>query len=524
MHLEHLACEKNSDMPNCLVTRINHDGWIFGARCLLCDNTANKFWRGTIDRFARTGAGASAYSLRHRLCLHMHLGRRLALFGGVQRPSGALHRRSIMLPGLVACLSSIFLFKRFPSISGRTPFVMLAGALVCAGTFMCTHPTPANIAALHISGLVLSGFFAITLIMAWFDTFARLNPRAIIAVSIAAFACWGILSCPREAASLITSALPLLSVALLPKKPEGDRLQQSMSGRTLREVLSAAVPLRTLLGLSITFFIVRSMAALAPEFERFGATVSPASLIAPLCITAFFIGSALLVKRHLDPSILYKILLAGFAGVVFLLASSIGITSSLVFYSIIVCEVMTWTMLSLWAKKTPVVPHVVFAVGWIAECAGNALGQTVAPLLAAQGGTFFAVAILIILAVGFAFSEGQLVLDMDLEESDACNSPAAADDAGKNVESGAEESDSENKAPSNTTSDDSMGRFAAQYDISSREQDVLALWIAGRGMRYIENELFISESTVKSHLRSIYRKCDVHNRDEIISLYQTNAK
>ncbi|MFR4802223.1 MAG: helix-turn-helix transcriptional regulator [Eggerthellaceae bacterium] len=43
-------------------------------------------------------------------------------------------------------------------------------------------------------------------------------------------------------------------------------------------------------------------------------------------------------------------------------------------------------------------------------------------------------------------------------------------------------------------------------------------------MRYIENELFISESTVKSHLRSIYRKCDVHNRDEIISLYQTNAK
>lgn len=196
--------------------------------------------------------------------------------------------------------------------------------------------------------------------MAWFDTFARLNPRAIIvlagcAVSIAAFACWGILSCPREVASLITSALPLLSVALLPGKSEGD-LQQSMSGRTLREVLSAAVPLRTLLGLSITFFIVRSIAALAPEFEKFSAAVSPISLVVPLCITAFFIGSALLAKRHLDPSILYKILLAGFAGVVFLLASSVGITSSLVFYAIIVCEVMTWTMLSLWAKKTPFCP------------------------------------------------------------------------------------------------------------------------------------------------------------------------
>lgn len=429
-----------------------------------------------------------------------------------------------MLPGLVACLSSIFLFKRFPSISGRTPFVTLAGILVCAGTFACTHPMLAGATALHVGGLVLSGFFAITLIMAWFDTFARLNPRAIIvlagcAVSIAAFACWGILSCPREVASLITSTLPLLSVALLPGKPEGD-LQQRMSGRTLREVLSAAVPLRTLLGLSITFFIVRSIAALAPEFDQFSAAVSPVSLLIPLCITAFFVGSALLIKRHLDPSILYKVLLAGFSGVVFLLASSVGITSSLVFYAIIVCEIMTWTMLSLWAKKTPVLPHVVFAIGWIAECAGNALGQTVTPLLAAQGGAFFALAIvLIILGVGFAFSEGQLVLDVDLEENDALRSIGATDTK-------------ENNSNKTTTADEAseeatnghIEHFAAQYDISPREQDVLTLWIAGRGMRYIENELFISESTVKSHLRSIYRKCNVHNRDEIISLYQRESQ
>lgn len=429
-----------------------------------------------------------------------------------------------MLPGLVACLSSIFLFKRFPSISGRTPFVTLAGILVCAGTFTCTHPMLAGATALHVGGLVLSGFFAITLIMAWFDTFARLNPRAIIvlagcAVGIAAFACWGILSCPREVASLITSTLPLLSVALLPGKPESD-LQQRMSGRTLREVLSAAVPLRTLLGLSITFFIVRSIAALAPEFDQFSAAVSPVSLLIPLCITAFFVGSALLIKRHLDPSILYKVLLAGFSGVVFLLASSVGITSSLVFYAIIVCEIMTWTMLSLWAKKTPVLPHVVFAIGWIAECAGNALGQTVAPLLAAQGGAFFALAIvLIILGVGFAFSEGQLVLDVDLEENDALRSIGATD---------AKENNSNKTTTADEASEEATNghieHFAAQYDISPREQDVLTLWIAGRGMRYIENELFISESTVKSHLRSIYRKCNVHNRDEIISLYQRESQ
>lgn len=421
-----------------------------------------------------------------------------------------------MLPGLVACLGSVFLFKKLPSISGRTPFVIMAGVFVCVGTFMCTHPIPAHTAALRISGLILSGFFAIVLIMAWFDTFARLSPRAIIvlagcAVSIAGFACWGILSCPRETASFATSILPFFSTVLLPTKPRNDP-QRSMSTRTLREVLSAAVPLRTLLGLSITFFIVRSIAALAPEFDRFSAAVSPVSLLIPLCITAFFIGSALLVKRYLDPSILYKILLAGFAGVVFLLASSVGITSSLVFYAIIVCEIMTWTMLSLWAKKTPVVPHIVFAVGWIAECAGNALGQAFAPLLASQGSAFFAFAIvLIILGVGFAFSEGQLVLDVDLEECDGRSRSVAAV---------AEETAPADGTPKESAANGLMARFAAQYGISPREQDVLTLWIAGRGMKYIENELFISESTVKSHLRSIYRKCGTHNRDETISLFE----
>lgn len=50
---------------------------------------------------------------------------------------------------------------------------------------------------------------------------------------------------------------------------------------------------------------------------------------------------------------------------------------------------------------------------------------------------------------------------------------------------------------------------------------MLALWIAGRSLKYIENALFISESTLKTHLRNIYRKCNTHNRDEVISLYES---
>lgn len=55
---------------------------------------------------------------------------------------------------------------------------------------------------------------------------------------------------------------------------------------------------------------------------------------------------------------------------------------------------------------------------------------------------------------------------------------------------------------------------------SPRESEVFRLWVTGHGLKYIQNALFVSESTVKSHLRSIYRKCDTHNRDEIIALFE----
>lgn len=448
-------------------------------------------------------------------------------------PSDVYAAPMSMLPGLVACLSSIVFLRAFPSISGKTPFVVTASVLMAAGTLLYTHPAFAAAEALRLGGLALSGFFAIVVIMSWFDTFADLQPRAIIvttgcALSIAAIACWAILSCPAAIASTASSLLPLLSMILLPKMRDGG--SENDASRTMHEVIAAAIPARTLLGLAVTFFIVRSIATLAPEFEQFNSSVTLISLLVPLSITAFFIGSALLVKKRIDPSIFYKILLSCFAGFVFLLASSTGITAALVFYANLAAEVITWTVLALWAKKTPVKPHLVFAIGWIAECAGNTLGQVVTPLFAAQGHLFFAVAIVaILLAVSFAFSEGHLILEVDFEDEDRAD--AAADKQGSKTDpiAASQKADagqgSKNQEPKARPAmgdelDKRMNAFAASYDISPRERDVLELWIAGRGMKYIENALFISESTVKSHLRSIYRKCDTHNRDETISLYE----
>lgn len=61
-------------------------------------------------------------------------------------------------------------------------------------------------------------------------------------------------------------------------------------------------------------------------------------------------------------------------------------------------------------------------------------------------------------------------------------------------------------------------RLAKDYDLSNREREVLALMLEGRNTPYIEKELCISESTVKTHRRHIYEKLGVHSLQEVLDM------
>ena len=62
-------------------------------------------------------------------------------------------------------------------------------------------------------------------------------------------------------------------------------------------------------------------------------------------------------------------------------------------------------------------------------------------------------------------------------------------------------------------------RFATRHDLSSREREVLRLVLEERTNSEIASELFVSEATVKYHVRNLLRKTGCHNRLEILALY-----
>jgi len=66
-------------------------------------------------------------------------------------------------------------------------------------------------------------------------------------------------------------------------------------------------------------------------------------------------------------------------------------------------------------------------------------------------------------------------------------------------------------------------RVMTPYGFSEREMEVLRLLIEGRTNTEIGDSLCISVNTVKSHVKSIYRKSDVSNRVQLIHKIRESA-
>ncbi len=69
-------------------------------------------------------------------------------------------------------------------------------------------------------------------------------------------------------------------------------------------------------------------------------------------------------------------------------------------------------------------------------------------------------------------------------------------------------------------SESEMERLFGKYNVSARERDVIDLILKGKSNKEIEEALFISIKTVKSHVYSVFRKFGVKNRLELIHLIQ----
>ena len=63
--------------------------------------------------------------------------------------------------------------------------------------------------------------------------------------------------------------------------------------------------------------------------------------------------------------------------------------------------------------------------------------------------------------------------------------------------------------------------FAAQkYDLTPREGEILFYLAKGRNAKYIADQLFVAERTIKTHTYHIYQKMGVHSQQDLINIVE----
>jgi DNA-binding CsgD family transcriptional regulator len=73
-------------------------------------------------------------------------------------------------------------------------------------------------------------------------------------------------------------------------------------------------------------------------------------------------------------------------------------------------------------------------------------------------------------------------------------------------------------------SNESLHETIGRMGLTEREKEIAILLLHGESNKTISNKLHISEDTVKTHVKNIYRKLDVNNRVQLINTLMEKSK
>lgn len=275
---------------------------------------------------------------------------------------------------------------------------------------------------------------------------------------------------------------------------------------------------------SFGFGILQSMLYQQPT-TTIGFTVSVTKLIA---IVLF----ALLLSRSDDPDYptLFKVVMflaaAGFTllltrAVPQFLSSGVMATGFSVLDALIV--LMIANLASISNATTTRIASVVYLINWLGYGLGGLVSLTVPPDTRAAMLIGAGMVLALMMCAIWLFSEERVTAFLwggtrqDDESDETVSAP---------VNSGAAESSAAVDAAFPARSDSpslkpATLRAAEAFGLSTREAEIAELYADGRSSTFVAEQCFLSSNTVSTHLKHIYAKCDVHSRQELITLLKS---
>lgn len=386
------------------------------------------------------------------------------------------------------------------------PACLLYALMLSTGSLMPHLLEGGGISWLVIEGVLIGLPFAF-LLSAWGNAFGSVStkvsvPEVFLGSLFGALVGLLISFVPFTYADLAFRILPFFSAAaLMMSPPSGHALVPVSSGGVDSSSTAAMLSLKIIAGTAL-FGVA---AGLMETFNTSpGMPAMPTYAVAFLLFIAFALGtlSILLSDGFGKGAALNKayrlalfILLSGYllvpapffsdsivSGEAIVLAGYLGLTAVLI------------SLFLVLAKITDTSTSVSFSRGFSALFGGEALGVLIANILnTTQFNLETPYTVVVIAGALVLFSYIFLFTERDFESL----SEIVID---------------------NDSFEDRCKALAEKYSLSNREAEILPYALKGRTSERISKELFISKSTVDTHLKRIYAKTNVHNRQELIDL------
>ena len=464
----------------------------------------------------------------------------------------------------------------FSSRKGATAACICASA----GTLLLTFALSAALWPLQLLSGVLTGIGSSLLIILWGSAYARCSSSSIvlntaIAISVAIFLYAIVLHCvPLPASGAIAACVPMLELPILLKKtPEAlllddeeeicadeaegiDVLQvEGMRGfkrpesGCARFIVRFAAPV-LVFGIALGILRQNSLQGIIAASGVYNQILMVfaagiATVILMLTVVAIAdSGKWTALFRAFVPFIAVTVFFVPLSGTDnWLLADVFLLVGFLCF------EALLWVFFGEVSHRCRLSPVLVFGVGRgvlaSAILLGSFLPITKSEFTAALpfGENGLVVIILIVLVVAYALLPREHEVESiiapapqpgqagEAEQTGQVPPDAREDgDGGQDVqgdelrqepsqeEGAAEAGDHDDEAPKG-----GKGRFrrkcnevASTYLLSQRESEVMFLLAKGYNAASLQDKLYISEGTAKTHIRHIYRKLDVHSQQELI--------
>lgn len=239
--------------------------------------------------------------------------------------------------------------------------------------------------------------------------------------------------------------------------------------------------------------------------------------VASLLSSAMLIGT-LLFSQRLDVAFTYQpvvpIIVLGCFASLFLERGSI-IACSLVLVSYQLFGLINWTLLANFSYYHDTPSIRIFGLGRASLSGGVLSGHMLLAALQGLGGFSFEQKAALLMAVIFAasiactfiFTPRTLAQTLRRQWLRLPPREAILEEA-------------LDPAGTELTLDEKIEIIAREYEITGRMLEVFELMAHGRTGTRIEQELYMSKGTVKTHTRRIYQKLDVHSKQEMLDLIE----